>query len=120
MQGESATVNAQMPTFTQEQEMDITGALQNLGMKSLFDASKSDLSNISTTQALYCSAVKQKVKIQVDSKGTKASAVTLGEMKTTSLPHGEIYITLDRPFLYAIVENSTKLPIFLGTVTTII
>ncbi len=113
-QDEPATVLVQMPEFTHEYESELTKSLQALGVNYLFDSAKADLSNISLTQPLYCSAIKQKVKIQVDRNGTKAAAVTWGEMKTTSLPHGEVYITLDRPFLYAIVENRTNLPIFLG------
>lgn len=112
--GETGTVYVQIPEFTTETEMDLSYALQTLGVQDLFDSTKADLRNISVKQALYCSAVKQKVKIEVNRKGTKAAAVTWGEMKTTSLPHGEIYITLDRPFLYAIVENRTNLPVFLG------
>lgn len=113
-QGKPATVLVQMPEFTHEYETELTKSLQALGVNHLFDFANADLSNISLTQSLYCGAIKQKVKIQVDRNGTKAAAVTWGEMKTNSLPHGEVYITLDRPFLYAIVENRTGLPIFLG------
>ena len=44
----------------------------------------------------------------------------MGDMKATSIaPQEEIYITLDRPFIYAIVDNETHLPLFLGMVTNL-
>jgi serpin B len=112
--GEQATVQVQMPEFSYESELDFTKTMRALGIQNLFDPMKADLGKISPSQPLYCSAVKQKVMIQVDRNGTKAAAITWGEVKTTMLPHDEIYITLDRPFVYAIVENSTGIPLFLG------
>ena len=58
--------------------------------------------------------------MELDKNGTKAAAVT-AILKATSAaptePPNEVY--LDRPFLYAIVEESTGLPIFMGAVNTV-
>jgi serpin B len=39
-------------------------------------------------------------------------------MAPTSMPQGET-VMLDRPFVYAIVDNSTNLPLFIGAVTNL-
>ena len=52
--------------------------------------------------------------ISVDELGTKAGAVTKVEMKAESAMPSGYNVTLDRPFVYAIIDNSTNLPIFLG------
>jgi serpin B len=47
--------------------------------------------------------------------GTKAAAVTKVGLKTA----GNVIlqsVVLDRPFIYAIVDNETNLPLFIGTV----
>ena len=55
----------------------------------------------------------------MDEQGTKAGAATLVEICTESASIDitePIYITLDRPFLYMIIDCEENLPIFMGTV----
>ena len=67
---------------------------------------------------LSIDAVIHKTKVEVDEKGTKAAAVTAIVMKATSTAVQDVkVVTLDRPFVYAIVDNTTKLPVFIGTVS---
>ncbi len=114
------TVFARMPEFEYETDMLLNDALKALGVTDMFDGS-ADFSKMDETTNLYCDFIKQKTFIQVDRKGTKAAAITMGGMKETSLPHPieSVYITLDRPFLYAIVDNATALPLFIGIVTNL-
>jgi len=52
--------------------------------------------------------------------GTRAAAVT--EEMFADLEDDEYvepkYVRLDRPFVYAIVDNETNLPVFMGAVLT--
>ena len=59
-----------------------------------------------------------KAKIEVNRKGTIAAAVTMGVMDLGGAPDFENirFVTLDRPFLYAVVHNETGLPVFAGMV----
>ena len=56
--------------------------------------------------------------ISVDELGTKAGAVTKVEIKAESAIQG-YYVKLNRPFVYAIIDNTTNLPLFLGAVMDI-
>lgn len=110
-------VHVRMPEFTYQMELSLNETLQALGITDMFNASAADFSNIDETQPLYCGFVKQKTFIQLDRNGTKAAAVTLGGMEAMSAaPNDPLYITLDRPFVYAIVDNENNLPLFLGLV----
>lgn len=60
-----------------------------------------------------------KAYIAVDEKGTKASAAIAVETVYTALEEGVYKVTLDRPFVYAIIDDATGLPVFIGTVTDI-
>ena len=114
----SRSVKAGIPEFTYRTNMMLNDALQALGVTDMFDAAVADFSNMSETDALYCSFIKQKTFIQVDRNGTKAAAITLGGMKGTSIaPNEPIRIVLERPFVYAIVDNANGLPLFLGVVS---
>ncbi|MBR4943700.1 MAG: serpin family protein [Clostridia bacterium] len=113
-------VHARMPEFTYETEMELNGILQALGVTDMFSPDLADFSGIDDTHPLYCDMVKQKTFIQHDRNGTKAAAITIGGMKCMSAAPAEpLYITLDRPFVYAIVDNQNKLPLFLGAITNL-
>ena len=58
-----------------------------------------------------------KTHIDVDGLGTKAGAATGVEMcEEMAMVEQPERIILDRPFLYAIVEKDTGIPVFIGTV----
>ncbi len=89
-------------------------------MTDMFDHDLADFSRLGYSQFgnIYCSAVEQKVFIEVDRNGTKASAITWGYM-SDGMALEEKIICLNRPFVYAIVDNSTGLPLFFGVVTNL-
>ena len=68
---------------------------------------------------LFLGSVIHKTKIELDEQGTKAAAVTgILVNDFTSIEDRKI-VRLDRPFVYAIIDNTTKLPVFIGTVNDI-
>ena len=114
------TVDTRIPEFTYASDMRLTPVLQEMGMTDLFDAERADLSGIGGGAAgnLYCSGVFQKTFIQVDRNGTKAAAITWGENKCeAAAPLEPKRVHLDRPFVYAIVDTETGLPLFVGVVS---
>ena len=114
------TVYTGIPEFTYDSDMKLTSALQEMGMTDLFDSDAADLSGIGAGAGghLYCSGVYQKTFIEVNRHGTKAAAVTWGENKCESAaPIETKHVYLDRPFVYAIVDTKTGLPLFVGVVT---
>lgn len=65
------------------------------------------------------SRVLHKAYIAVNEKGTEAGAATAAETVYTALEKGVYKVTLDRPFVYAIIDDAIGLPLFIGTVTDI-
>lgn len=118
--GYGRTVHARIPEFSYEKELTLNETLYSMGVTDMFSNELADFSGIDKTQKLFCALVKQKSFIQVDRDGTKAASVTLAGMKAMAgAPTEEVYITLDRPFFYAIVDNEYKLPLFLGAVVNL-
>lgn len=109
-----------MPEFTYDAQASLKGVLESLGATDMFDASVADFSKLGRAEQgnIYCSSVMQKTFIQVDRNGTKAAAVTWGDVASESVSERH-YVILDRPFVYAIVDNATGLPLFLGVVTNL-
>jgi serpin B len=109
-------VDILMPRFEIVSDIDLIEVLKPMGIKSAFSYS-ANFSNMSNA-SLYVSMMKQKAKIEVDEDGAKASAVTVAEMGPTS-PGPQLYEKAEfhatRPFLYFILEESTRSIFFIGT-----
>lgn len=119
---ESAIVSAKLPKFSFEYTKKMNEVLSSLGMPTAFDANLADFSKLgkSANGNLFIGNVLHKTYIAVDELGTKAGAVTKVDVNVTSAPNMEIKrVTLDRPFIYSIIDNRTNLPIFIGTVMDI-
>ena len=114
------TVYTRIPEFTYASDMNLTASLKEMGMTHLFSSDTADLSGLGTSAMgnLYCDGVFQKTFIRVDRNGTKAAAVTWAVNKAESAaPMEPKYVYLDRPFVYAVVDTKTGLPLFVGVVT---
>lgn len=111
------TVNIGMPKFCSDYDTELSEALKALGVKLAFTP-QADFSQMADTNTglLYINRVLHKTHIEVDEKGTKAAAVTAIEMTDEACfeqPEPKSVI-LDRPFVYAIMDMETNLPIFIG------
>ena len=72
-----------------------------------------------TAERPQINAVVHQAYIDVDEQGTEAAAATAVGMRAMALRRepDPIPLTVDRPFLFAILDTSTGLPLFLGQVT---
>ena len=123
---EYGEVYVKIPEFTTEFNIELSETLQAMGIESAF-TEDAEFTNLLVGEngeewPVCISKVIHKTFIEVNREGTRAAAVTAIEMEdcALALPADEpIWIELDRPFVYAIVDNATGLPVFLGTMNTI-
>ena len=111
-----------MPKFKNDYEIKMNDALIALGMPDAFDPSAVDFNKMgkSSYGNLVISRVLHKTFISVDELGTKAGAATLVEMAAGGSGARDYEtVHLNRPFVYAIIDNATNLPIFIGTLMTV-
>ena len=117
------TVISAIPEFESDYEIYLNDVLMNMGIVDAFmDDGTADFSNM-CDRAVYISTVLQKTHIEVDREGTSAAAATavmVSEATAIAPDYDNTrYVILDRPFAYAIVEASTGLPLFIGTVDSL-
>jgi len=116
--GDKYEVNTVIPHFSFDCSLSMAGVLEKMGIKDAFNPFTADLSGMgeSTNGALYISDVIHKTHIELDNKGTKAAAVTgvVVNCYTAYIPAKVKNVVLDRPFVYAIIDTQTGLPVFLG------
>ncbi len=112
-------VDILMPRFTTSSETKLEQALSSMGMPLAFDPYNAQFPYMAQGHSLYVSMMKQKARIEVNEEGTKAAAVTIAEMDMAMAPEPRQYEKVDfhatRPFVYYIMEMSTRTVFFMGT-----
>ena len=111
-------VTLSLPRFRLEAAFDLIPALKRLGVIEAFGGD-ADFGGITGAEPLQIGAVAHKAYIDVDERGTEAAAATAVVIKMAAAmrPPPPVTMVVDRPFLFAIVDTSTSLPVFLGQVT---
>lgn len=115
------TVYASLPKFTSQYSAKLKPVLKTLGMTDAFSPEMADFSGLGshTDGNIYINEVFHKTFIAVDERGTKAGAATMVEMMAeTSLLETKT-VTLNRPFVYMLVDCATNVPVFMGVVKSI-
>ncbi len=109
-------VNVTIPEFTADYKTDLAEILPALGVHSLFSA-EADLSALSADgeRGFSVSKILHKTRIEMTRAGTRAAAATAVIVQKNAASFEKIpSVVLDRPFVYAIVDTATGLPVFLG------
>ena len=119
----SADVQVSIPEFSAQSELELEEPLKDMGITDLFNVSTADLRSIGSAPSgnnLYVFSVLHKTYLELDENGTKAAAATSLEVNAGAAPPSEDVktVTLDRPFLYMIVDTHACVPLFMGTVTS--
>ncbi len=112
------SVALSLPKFRQRAGFGLIPVLQQLGVQDAF-TSAADFSGITSAVRLFIGAVVHQAYIDVDEQGTEAAAATAVTMRPMALRRGPepVRMIVDRPFLFAITDTVTGLPLFLGQVT---
>ena len=119
----SADVQVSIPKFSAQSELELKEPLKDMGITDLFNVSTADLRSIGSAPSgnnLYVFSVLHKTYLELDENGTKAAAATSLEVNAGAAPPSEDVktVTLDRTFLYMIVDTHACVPLFMGTVTS--
>ncbi len=110
-------VTLSMPRFRVEAAFNLIPPMRRLGVNRAFDAA--DFSGITAAGRLAISTIAHKAYVDVDEHGTEAAAATAiaFALAAAMRPPPRAEMIVDRPFLFAIIDTPTGLPLFLGQVT---
>lgn len=106
-----------LPRFKQQLRLDLKQVLQRLGVEAAFGHA-ADFSGITTREQLWVGVAAHMAYIDVNEHGTEAAAATVVAMRRLAFVRTQhpVELTVDRPFLYAIIDTQTGTPLFLGRV----
>lgn len=111
----NSIIHLSVPKFDVSADLDLAEGLQALGITDVFDPAVADFSPLTSTPWLSVTSVRHAVRIAIDEEGCVGAAYTMLMVAGAVPPEGEIYLELDRPFVF-VVTSSDNLPIFAGTV----
>ena len=114
-------VKLSLPRFKVETFMLLNKALQNMGIRTAFTPA-ADFRGIAEMGPLVLDQVKQKCYVEVAEKGTEAAAVTVAQIRLTSVrvnPEDMAVMTVDRPFVFMIADGYTGNILFAGKIVNL-
>ena len=111
-------VTVNIPKFSFDCKFELNETLKAMGMPTAFNAWEADFTNLGASPLgnIYIGRVLHNTFIRFDENGTKAGAATAIEFDCEGAMMDMEYLTFDRPFIYAIVDTSTGMPLFIGAV----
>lgn len=105
-------VKLTLPRFKIDADLELSTVLKYLGVSDIFDAKKSNLSNMSK-QKLHVTNVYHKCVVEVNEMGTIAAAVTTAPLSNRNIPKEFVF---NRPFGFLITDQLTNTLLFAGQV----
>jgi serine protease inhibitor len=119
VEGSYQHLNLSIPKFTKEVELDLIPLLQGLGVTKLFDYTMQANNMVDNPpDRMALSVIRQKVKIEVNEVGTKASGATVAVCRLEGCCYREPIPTIEfkcnHPFTYYIVHMPTQNVLFSG------
>ncbi|MCL2803386.1 MAG: serpin family protein [Micrococcales bacterium] len=114
-------VELHLPKWESETSAKLAGPLMDLGLIDAFTdaADLTGLGQAAPDAPLVISEVAHKAVVKVDEAGTEAAAATsVGVRAGAALPGAEpVVVRFDKPYVFAIVDLDSGVPLFLGQVT---
>jgi serpin B len=112
----SREVLLKMPKTKLETSLLLNQTLGSMGIKSAF-TSAANFKGIAEMGPLVLDQVKQKCYVDISESGTEAAAVTVAQIRLTSVrPSSFVTMTVDRPYLFFIVDKQNSNVMFAGRV----
>ena len=115
---ESVFLRLQLPRFRVSFDMSLVGVCRALGMNMAFDQKLANFSGMCPN--FYITEILHKAILEVGEKGTVAAAATIVEMRCGGMYVAQpdpVEMIVNRPFLVAIIDTHTRVPLFIGGIT---
>ncbi|XP_067272894.1 leukocyte elastase inhibitor-like [Pseudorasbora parva] len=111
----STRMKVYLPKFKVEFESSLSDTLYRMGMSSVFEESKANLTGMSSQDGLFISEMIHKAFVNVNEEGTEAAAATAVCFVECyrSRPKCQIF-RADHPFIFFVRHNPTNSILFLG------
>lgn len=112
---QARSLRLEMPRFTLTTSADLKAPLTALGMGIAFDEARADFrAMLPQGPEAYLAKVRQKMFLEVNEAGTEAAAATAVVVATRSAAARPLQLSLNRPFVFLIRDETTGSLLFAG------
>lgn len=108
-------VTLTFPKFTLSGNYKLEKSLQEMGIVTAFEKDADFTDMAENPKEIRMSSFRQSTFLKVDEYGTQAAAATAAGISSSSRTPGKTLI-FNRPFIFALIDTKTCIPLFLGTV----
>ncbi|XP_011505694.1 PREDICTED: serine protease inhibitor 3/4-like [Ceratosolen solmsi marchali] len=111
--GTRQNVYVMLPKFKIDTTVNVKSAFENLGLTNMLKAKKS----ISTTtnEALFMDKIIQKIVIHVNEE--EFNNINISNVQSDTLKQIETIVAVNRPFVLTIIDDETKMTLFIGLIS---
>ncbi len=106
--------NAYLPAFSKSESVDITDALKNMGINLLF-TDEANIFNITQSENVYVNKIVESIDFSISENGISSDIINEKTASNTEL-NNDTDVKVNKPFIYAIIDNESNIPIYLGIV----
>lgn len=109
--------NAYLPAFSKSENIDLTESLKKMGINSLF-TDDANIFNMTQTDNIYLNQFVESIDFSISQNGISSDSKDSTEQKAsenTELKNNDT-IKANKPFIYAIIDNESNIPVYLGVV----
>jgi len=110
----STYIKMAMPKFKIEYSTKLNDMLMNMGINTAFKPSNAEFEKMFDNGNMWFTDTIHKTFINVDEKGTEAAAVTAIGMAGSAMPPEPIELKFNKPFYFAIRDNTSGETLFVG------
>ncbi|MBO5007857.1 MAG: S-layer homology domain-containing protein [Clostridia bacterium] len=110
----STYIKMAMPKFKIEYSTDLNEIFMNMGITTAFDEKNADFTKMFDKGNMWFTKTIHKTFIDADEKGTEAAAVTAIGMAGSALPPEPLELKFNKPFFFAIRDNTSGETLFMG------
>ena len=110
----STYIKMAMPKFKIEYSTDLNDIFMNMGITTAFDKKNADFTKMFDKGNMWFTKTIHKTFIDADEKGTEAAAVTAIGMAGSALPPEPLELKFNKPFFFAIRDNTSGETLFMG------
>ncbi|XP_050519956.1 uncharacterized protein LOC126893625 [Daktulosphaira vitifoliae] len=118
----SRVVHLQLPRFTVNYYSKLSSTLKKMGLTTLFEKKANLTAILNSEKPVFVTDIIHKAVIEINEKGARAAAATVASaVPLSSKPHlPPVAVNFNRPFMFFIVNRSTRNILFSGQVNSII
>ena len=113
-------VSTKMPEFKYDYSSKLVNTMKELGIRAAF-TDAADFSQLSDDSVMIDDII-HKTHIEVTKEGTRAAAATAVIAKANAMPPETYFkksVDLTHPFVYALIDTKSGLPLFIGALKTL-